>query len=356
MPLQSKRLKLLLIGPLPPPLGGATVLLKSLVDSLGKRDDIEIVVVSTSSKAGQSFVRVRRVLRIFYNVIRNLRKFDVISIHLSTTGLPLVGSVVSGLTRLWKQPLIIHKFGGNDYHDYRHVSRWLTKWALRNADVYLAETKLLVDLAHKDGLCHVKWFPNSRPMEGISEIVFRNSTCRKFVFISQVCIDKGVREIIDAAERFDNDVTVDMYGPLCDGFTEDTFSGLKRLNYRGVLEPEEVLPTLANYDALLLPTFHSSEGYSGVVIEAFLAGLPVICTRWRSLPEIADDSCAILIEPHSSDELYEAMKMLVDDDQLWSRLCEGALAKRELFNIEKRVDEFVKYCQHLADGGNFKNR
>ena len=353
--MQWKPLRLLLIGPLPPPLGGATVSFKCLVDSLGKRDDVEIIVVSTSDRAGRLFVRVRRVLRTFYNVIRHLGRVDVISLYLSTSGLPLVGSVAAGLTSLWKQPLIIHKFGGTDYHRYRLVRRWLAKWALQNADIYLAQTKELVKLAHKDHILQAKWFPNSRPIGDIPEVTSRNNTCRKFVFVSQVCMDKGVREIIDAGERFGSDVAVDIYGPLCDGFTEQSFAGLKRVKYKGSLAPESVIPTLCSYDALLLPTYHQNEGYSGIVIEAYLAGLPVICTRWGALPEIADDSCAILIEPKNSDELYKAMKKLAEDDQLWKRLCEGAIAKRDFFNMERRVDEFVGYCRELAAGVSFKS-
>jgi glycosyltransferase involved in cell wall biosynthesis len=354
--LEHKGLNLLMIGPLPPPFGGATVSFKYQTDLISQRDDVEAVIISTSDKAGQSFVRVRRVLRVFYTVIRNLRKVDVISLHLSTSSLPLVGSVVSCLTRLWKQPLIIYKFGGNDYHDYKGWRRWLTKWALQNADIYLAQTKSLVSLAKGDGISHVKWFPNSRLIKETKNRSPGDTKCRRFVFVSQVCKDKGIEEIIEAGERFDKDITIDIYGPLCDDYTEETFSGLKRIKYKGALRPEKVLSTLAGYDAFLLPTFHNNEGYSGAIIEAYLVGLPVICTRWRALPEIADDSCAILIEPHSSDELYEAMKTLIEDDQLWHRLCEGALAKRELFNIDRRIDEFVGYCQHLADGGNFKDK
>ena len=67
---------------------------------------------------------------------------------------------------------------------------------------------------------------------------------------------------------------------------------------------------------------------------------------------MADDSCAILIEPHSSDEVYEAMKMLMEDDQLWLRLCQGSLAKGEFFNINKRIDEFMEYCREKYNGRN----
>ena len=353
--MQHKPLRLLLIGPLPPPLGGATVLFKSLVDSLGKREDVEIIVVSTSDRADRLFVRVRRVLRTFYNVIRYLGRVDVISLHLSTTGLPLVGSVAAGLTRLWKQPLIIHKFGGSDYHRYRLLRRRLAKRALQNAGIYLAETKELVKLAHKDRIFQAKWFPNSRPAEDIPEVASRSNACRRFVYLGHVRPRKGIRYMIEAAERFSEDITVDVYGPFMEGLSEEMFAGLKRVNYKGVVEPQNVISTLLRYDAMLMPTCFATEGYPGTIIEAYFAGMPVICSRIGALPEIADDSCAVLIEPKNSDELYKAMKKLAEDEQLWRRLCEGAIAKRDFFNMERRVDEFVGYCRELAAGVSFKS-
>ncbi len=354
--MHRKTLNVLMVGPLPPPFGGATVLFKSLVDSVCQRADIEAEIVSTSLKEGQSSRGFVRLFKMFCSVIYHIRASDVVSLHASISGLPVVGTVMSILTFLWRRPLIIHKFGGNDYRDYIGWRRWLAKWALQNTDIYLAETKTLVALAQDDGISHVRWFPNSRVVNETKSTPSVGTKCRRFVFVSQVCKDKGIEEIIEAGERFGEDISIDIYGPLCDGYTEDTFSCLKRVKYKGVLSPEDVSHALTGYDVFLLPTFHSSEGYSGAIIEAYMVGLPVICTRWRALPEIADDSCAILIEPHSSDQLYEAMKKLTEDDQLWLRLCQGATDKGQFFDVGKRADEFVEYCQKLADGGNFKDK
>ncbi len=345
---QKEPLRLLLIGPLPPPLGGATVLFKCLVDSLNKRLDVDIVVVSISGKSGQWFVPVRRVLRIFYNVIHNLGKFDVISIHLSTTYLSRIGVIVSILARLNKQPLIIHKFGGTDYHDYRLVRRFLAKKALQNASIYFAVTKNLVALAQKDGISHVRWFSNSRPLPKVETSFGHKKFCRRFVYMGHVRPLKGIKYIIDAAERFDKDVMVDIYGPFMEGLSQKTFISCNRVHYKGILQPEKIQETLSCYDAMLMPTCFDIEGYPGSIIEAYFAGLPVICSRIGALPEIVDGKSGILIEPQNSDALYEAMRTLTEDEALFCRLREGAISKRQFFNIDVLADQFVQYCRELV--------
>jgi glycosyltransferase involved in cell wall biosynthesis len=98
----------------------------------------------------------------------------------------------------------------------------------------------------------------------------------------------------------------------------------------------------------VFPTYWPGEGYPGIILEAYGAGLPVITTRWMSIPEIADDTCGILIEPRSADALAEAMTRLTRDDARYRRLCEGARAKRDFFNADRWVDYFVQLCKELA--------
>jgi poly-gamma-glutamate synthesis protein (capsule biosynthesis protein) len=120
------------------------------------------------------------------------------------------------------------------------------------------------------------------------------------------------------------------------------------LSYRGVVPPKEVTSVLSGYDALLLPTYHDGEGYPGVVLEAFGVGIPVICTRWRALPEIVDETCGLLVEPRDSESLLEAMTKLVSDPELHARLCKGAAARAERFSSAHWSERFIEYCREAA--------
>ncbi len=157
-------------------------------------------------------------------------------------------------------------------------------------------------------------------------------------------------ELIGAAERLPPNVEVDVYGPLGGGLSESVFSGLRRTRYRGVLPPEEVPATMAGYDAFVLPTYHPGEGYPGVILEALAAGIPIVATRWRMVPELVDEESGLLVEPRDADDLFRAMQRLVNEPALFRRLREGARRRRGHFSASTWTQVFVDCCRALVKG------
>jgi glycosyltransferase involved in cell wall biosynthesis len=172
---------------------------------------------------------------------------------------------------------------------------------------------------------------------------------RRFVYVGHVKTTKGLREILTAAEKLPaQDCTVDVYGPFSDGFSEREFEGNTRVTYHGVLTPDQVIPTLRRYDVVLLPTYHFGEGYPGVVLVAYAAGLPVIASRWRSIPEIVEEGVSgLLVEPRDADDLARAMNRLCEDPECLRVLIQGACALAQRFRSELWTDEFIWICRQV---------
>jgi glycosyltransferase involved in cell wall biosynthesis len=186
--------------------------------------------------------------------------------------------------------------------------------------------------------------------EGTIHGTARRTQCRRFAFLGRIIRDKGVGDILEVDGQFPEEVRIDIYGPLSPEFTPTDFVGRCNVTYRGEIAPDLVPELLSNCDALLLPTRFPGEGYPGVIVEAFGAGIPVIATRWLSIPEIVDDTCGILVPPRDPDALAEAIKRLVGDSSLYSHLCTGAAAQRALFSSAHWTDVLVGYCRELATG------
>jgi len=162
----------------------------------------------------------------------------------------------------------------------------------------------------------------------------------------------GYLELAEAAEALELDAPVDIYGPFYDGISENTFNQFHNVRYRGILNPLEVNNALLGYDALLLPTYHDGEGYPGVILEAYCAGLPVICSRWKFLPEIVDETSGLLITPRDVSSLQSAMLMLQNDDALYNNLRAGAIVKAEKFSTDIWARKFVDMCSSIVNKNN----
>ncbi len=349
-------LNILVVGSLPPPIGGTSVSLLHLIQQLHTRQDVRVHVVDTAGTLQLNlFNKFSKYLGLVRDIYRKSGSSDVLTVHVASSSLAFLGATILIVGALKKKPVLVRKFGGTDYNKYTLLKRLINRYVLKKSDHYLAQTKSLVDTAIRDGINRVSWYPTSRPMPDLHKSKTANRVCRKFIYLGKVRRSKGIVELIEAAERFTENVLVDVYGSLHSDINEKLFSGLRNSTYHGILSPEKVHETLRKYDALILPTYHPGEGYAGVILEAYSVGIPVISTRWQAIPEIVDETTGILIEPKNSNEIYMAMTKLVEDTDLYNRLRTGVREVRERFSSERWTDEFVAVCSSLA-GRTFGSR
>lgn len=134
--------------------------------------------------------------------------------------------------------------------------------------------------------------PLSQQLE-IKNILNRKKTGKvKFVYISRIAIIKNLNMAINAIKRVKTDqkVEFDIYGNIED---EDYFNSFKKdikkhnyasIQYKGLLNPNEIADVYANADFMILPTMH--ENYGHAIVEAWSNGCPVIISRntpWKNL-------------------------------------------------------------------------
>lgn len=346
-----KMIKLLIIGEVPPPLSGVTVLVKLLLDELESRDGVETLHLDSSTRlkfrsgvmaAFNHPLALLSVIVLFVRSIFMIPRVDIVTLHSVTPKIAIHGVIVLLLCMIFRKTFIIRKFGGTDFYQYSSMRSAVTNYVVKNCDCYMAETKELVNIAKANGIENCRWMPNHRRFEN-SKLKIAES-CRKFVFIARVCKEKGVGELCEAFRGLEKDsVSLDVYGPLSAGYNEEYF---KRYGatYKGVLQPEDVVGVLEKYDVLVLPSYHLGEGYPGSIIEAYSIGKPVIVTRWRALPEIVDESSGILVAPKSVEELSSAMNNISEDMELYKRLCSGAYEKGRFFAANYWVERFIEIC------------
>ena len=343
-------MRILMIGPLPPPIGGTRVSFRLLIDALAQRNDVEIRVVDLphvrANPTGGAVDLVRR----FWRICRQMPEMDVISLHCNPTALHVLGVAVAAVAALWRKPLVVRTFGGHEFLTrYGPLRRAVVRATLKSADLYLAQTRRQIRMAQRHGVARVAWYPTSRPIPEDRDSATESATaCRRLVFLGHIREFKGILDLIEAAKALDSAATVDVYGPFRDGLTTEIFAGQNAVRYRGVLRPEAVIETLARYDALMMPTRAHIEGYPGVILEAYSAGLPVIASRCGAIPEIVDDACGILVDPGNVEMLREAMARLMNDPELFQRLRVGVARKRTMFSLDVWVGRFVEICREAV--------
>lgn len=219
---------------------------------------------------------------------------------------------------------VMRKFAGSFREDLAAKPKFIqnvVKKVLRKADMLIWEPKKLVEWGRQFNECCL-WFPN--PREATSEKRHTGPYRRKFVFLSRVEKNKGIPELMEAFRQLGSECTLDIYGPIFDDTKPETLNG-ENYHYRGLVAPDRVASTLTAYDAMILPTKWRTEGYPGVVTEAFAVGLPVIASRIGGIPEmIQEGQNGLLVEPGDVLGLVAAIRSI--DEVFFQSLASGAAA------------------------------
>jgi len=77
---------------------------------------------------------------------------------------------------------------------------------------------------------------------------------------------------------------------------------------------------------MLFPTYWPNEGFPGIVIDAYTAGLPIIASDWNLNNELVkNEETGFIIPPHDSQALASKMKLIIDKDiDLYQMRCHCA--------------------------------
>jgi glycosyltransferase involved in cell wall biosynthesis len=326
----------------PRSVGGATIYTQYILDELTKDKSLKVKVVRTRNrwyKFGQLIDFSLLLLKLpFY-----FKSRQVVSIHASWDFHLTIGPFIYLVCKVFNKKMIYHFFGGNfhkQFQNYNSLIRWWLKCTILRSSFKLMETRKMVTYFQSvEGVSNIVWFPNARKSHPIKELNFRYS--HRFVFISRVTKTKGIDLLFEVAEQLPQHFVVDVFGPLDERYyKEDSFKRTK-LNYLGLLKPEEVANILLDYNVVVLPSFYSGEGYPGILIEALSLGKPIITTKLNALDEIVDSGYnGQLVEQQNVDDLYKAMLQFNKDNYKTYSL--NAKKKFQQFDIENVINKLKK--------------
>lgn len=180
--------------------------------------------------------------------------------------------------------------------------------------------RTFAEVGFKDNVLYV---PNFKNISYIPCKPTNNRGIVRFVFLSRIIPMKGCGLILDAVRKlnavYQDRYVVDFFGPIEDDYNKefiDKVEKLSNVSYKGFIDlrNEKDYDILASYDLMLFPTYWHGEGFPGIIIDAFIASLPVIASDWSLNSEIIEDGkTGLIISAKSVDALVEAMKRLIED-------------------------------------------
>jgi len=311
-------------------IGGQTIKTRNIVSLLKKRcpEEVNVSLFDTS--------QLNREKHLIFKLLGELVSSDIVVIIPAHESLkyiyPLVclNSVVRGV------PFIHVVVGGwldrfiESYPFYTHL--------LRRARVILTQSKALCSqLSGEHDFSNVSVLHNFKTLSGerqLSKSPVSSPSLLQVVHLARISESKGSHTVVEAGRRLmeagynRGEIKIDLYGPVSSKYeTEFTelVDSVEICSYHGAVDPDQVNTVLSGYDCMLFPTTYPNEGFPGVVLDAFVAGIPVIATRWRQIPEfIEEGENGFLVEPDSVVGICECIDYIASNREMLCNLKQGA--------------------------------
>ena len=169
-----------------------------------------------------------------------------------------------------------------------------------------------------------------------------------FLFVGRIVRDKGMNELMDAFERLTKEhyrIRLILVGSFEDSLDPISDRAKTIINNNSLIESvgpkggDELVAYYAASDCFVFPSYR--EGFPNTVIEAGAMGLPSIVTDINGSREIiVNGKNGIIIPSKDTDDLYHAMKKMIEDEKSRQHMASNA---RQM--IADRYEQgFVRQC------------
>ena len=366
--------RLLIVGPLPPPLGGVQLTIDMQLHSILARE-FELHVVDTSKRQLRWAVEnptwktplyfARDFLRLLRALVR-LRP-DVVLVHAAPSFSMLRDWIFMATARIAGAKVICHyhgtlhtRFPSGETRSGRVIGRMLMSAAHRVIVLGPSYQREMAKAWMRDDLV---WVPNMadvalfRSVPADTRAPWLASGDRAVLFVGRLSAPKGIYDLFDAIPRVIErhpEAKFVLVGVAESDAMEPVIRAeagrrgiAARIAFLGALDGRDKAAAFATSQMIVVPSW--TEAFPLVIPEAMAAGLPVIATAVGAIPDfVKDEEDGFLIAPGDWQALAERICRLLDDESLRRRIGEHVRerAPRE-FAIEVGCGKVVEVAKGM---------
>ena len=112
----------------------------------------------------------------------------------------------------------------------------------------------------------------------------------------------------------------------------------------GYIDEEDKVPIYKLAQIFVFPSLY--EGFGMPILEAMASKTPVITSNISSMPEVAGNA-GMLVDPFNENEIFEAYKKILSDDELKKEMVQKGLEQAKKFEWKKSVEMLEKIYEEI---------
>ena len=349
-------MKILLVSPLPPPVGGIATWTEQYCAYCRERS-VDVSVVNTALQGSRAtninnkrdvFSEVKRTWSIFSDLRRQIRhnRPDVVHINSSCSTFGLTRDMLCvRYVKSKKIPVVLHFHCTiQDQLPKGALPDALFRAAVKKSDHVITMNTYSLNAVTEAGggekgsiIPNFIWVsPNMRPVE-IQESI------RKIIFVGHVQPNKGVWEIFQVAPLFPQYRFI-LVGPVAEEVAVSQCPD--NVTLLGKKSHPDTMALLREADVFLFPSH--TEGFSMALLEAMAVGLPSIATDVGANGDMLESMGGIIVPKESVGELADAIRKLECVDAR-EQMSQWSIRKvREQYGTQRVVQQIFSIYESVA--------
>ena len=253
----------------------------------------------------------------------------------------------------------LNRFSHNNLF-YSVVGGWLPEYLRNNKSVLkncrelngvFVETNSMKESLNGLGLGNVMVIPNFKCLTPVKDESITNSFHKPYRLctFSRVMKEKGIEDIVECVKTLNDEYKetiflLDIYGKIDDGYI-DEFEKMQKtfpayIKYCGMVEPNQSIETIRDYFGVAFPTHYYTEGVPGTLIDACMAGVPVIAALWGNYKDVfIENVTGWGYEFNNQSALMDVLKRIKDNPDDFIKMRKTTLKEADKYlpfqNVQK---------------------
>ncbi len=336
-------MKVFLIAPAPPPVGGIESVTDNLMNYIKTSGNgTSLVLYNTSHKyrpvtSSSRIIRlatgIQGAIKTYFEIDKIIRNEKPDVIHLATSASLSLFKDYFLIKKAAKYdiPIVLHWHFGR-IPQLKDQDNW--EWKLLKKVILKSTMSIVIDNKSYEtllntGITNVDYVPNPlaydielQAKELSKEI--NNRQLGRIIYVGHIIKNKGVFELVKACKHISNLKELILIGPYEEAVKRELINisgdeGNRWLKFMGQIKIEKVIDYMKSAPILLLPSY--TEGFPMVILEGMALGCAIVATDVGAIPEMlhveSSEPCGICIQPQRVAPLKEAIENLLLTHKAW---------------------------------------
>ena len=241
---------------------------------------------------------------------------------------------------------------GNSISD-RFFSK-LIKYSYNNASkIRSLSSKMTEDLENEGITSRVVTIPNRVDFSLFKSQKknYKLSNPIKVVSVGRFVPQKGYDIAIDTIKTLTNKYNIELYliggGKLYDSFHKQ-IEGCRNIHLLKWIKQSELVELICNADIYIQPSKpFLGEAMPRTILEAMALKLPIIASNIAAIPGILNEGNSLLIEPNSIENLSKALEILINNEELRTKIAKNSY--KDAYGKYEWKKVFTKFRSEIID-------